>query len=106
MASKSDAYAQAAEELDRLAEQLTAQSRSELTRLIANPTTSKLKLAGKKFELGAWAETRDDDRLSVIAEIRRNFWLGASKVQVRGFFVERDGTITQMVDRDLWDHGY
>jgi len=70
------------------------------------PLNAKLVPSGKQFELGAWAEVREDDRLSVVAEIRREFWLGMSQVLVEGFFVEVDGRITPMVDRDLWDHGY
>src|SRR5688572_7954453 len=106
MAFKRDTYTRAAAELQRLAEQLRSESRSHLMRLVRSPMSADLELDGRKFQIGAWAEVREDERLSVVAEVRRNRWFGASKVQVEGFFVEPDGRITTMAERDLWDHGY
>lgn len=106
MANRSEIYTSAGEELDRLVDRLRGLSREELLTLIDHPMTSALEISGKKFSLGAWAELRDGDRLSVVAEVRRNFILGMSKVQAVGFFVEPEGHITPMIDKDLWAHGY
>lgn len=79
---------------------------SALSAFADDEKSEPLEVEGVALRFTTWARKEDDGSLGVIAEVRRNRFLGWSQVRANGFFAHPDGRKIEMVEKDLWNHGY
>lgn len=104
--STKEKWEKARERLSAMAQELKGKSRAELEFLAEQEYREVLKVGDVSFQLGAWSKRHEDGRLSVIVEAWRERFLGMSQSSVLGFFLEQNGDISEMKEKDFWSHGY
>ena len=103
---KKEMWDKVREHLSALQNELVKKDRVELERLAENELQETLKLGQVSFEIGAWSKKHEDGRLAVLIHAFRYRFLGWSQSTVNGFFIDENGVISEMQEKDLWDHGY
>ena len=84
-------------------------SEPELRALISAQKIETVIIQAKKFIVTCWVEEDTGrDSLVVVVEARRNpiSWLAWSQVTAFGFYVARNGSLTEFQEHDYYAQGY
>jgi len=104
--SKREMWEKVRERLSILLAELKNKNRTELEHLAEAQYQETMRVGTVSFQMGAWSKKHKDGRLAVLVDAWRNRFLGWSQSAVAGFYLEENGKISEMAERDFWEHGY